>query len=223
MKHSGIWFHTHYDTEDEHTHATVKMLYAFVSLWFVAAVFGGMADIFAQQTGPPLPIAVFLVVPIAGFTLAYAVSPRVRTAVDQIPLWEITIAHVWRFVGIGFVTGAVMRVLPPQFGYPEGLGDIMAALLCIPLALAIRRGKHSPRLRASFIAWNIFGLADLLSAITVGILYSTSSFGVLRTDISTRLLTTFPVSLIPTFFVPLFILLHLLSLKRSGELAGRSR
>jgi len=32
-------------------------------------------------------------------------------------------------------------------------------------------------------------------------------------------MVTFPMNLIPTFFVPLFILLHLLSLKRSWELA----
>jgi hypothetical protein len=81
--------------------------------------------------------------------------------------------------------------------------------------------KHnrSPRLRAAFIAWNVNGLIDLLSAITLGILYSPSSFGVLRIGVSTELMTTFPVSLIPTFFLPLFILLHVLSLKRSKELA----
>jgi hypothetical protein len=33
-------------------------------------------------------------------------------------------------------------------------------------------------------------------------------------------MTAFPVNLIPTFFLPLFILLHMLSLKRSRELAG---
>jgi hypothetical protein len=32
-------------------------------------------------------------------------------------------------------------------------------------------------------------------------------------------MVTFPVNLIPTFFVPLFMLLHLLSLVRSRELA----
>ena len=142
-------FHTHDDTEDENTHSTVKMLYGFVALWFVAAVFGGIADIFTQQTGLPLPIALFLAAPIGGFTLAYAVSPRVRSAVDRIPPWEITIAHVWRFVGLGFVIGAMLQVLPPQFGYPEGLGDIVAALWCIPLALAGGDLRSSAILRHS--------------------------------------------------------------------------
>jgi hypothetical protein len=137
-----------------------------------------------------------------------------------IPLWLITIAHVWRFVGLGFVIGAMMHKLPPQFGYPEGLGDIVAAFFCVPLAQAIRKNTRSSGLRAAFVAWNVYGLIDLLSAIFIGILYSPSSFGILRTDISTELMTTFPVNLIPTFFVPLFILFHLFSLKRSGELSS---
>ena len=220
MKHSGALFHSHYGAEDEDTHSMLKILYGIVGLWFVAAFIGGVLNFFSQTGRPPVPIGVFLVIPIGGFTLAYAMSSRVRHAVDQIPLWLITIAHVWRFVGLGFVTGAVVHVLPPQFGYPEGIGDFVAALFCLPLALAIRKGGHSPRLRAAFIAWNIYGLIDLVSAISMGILYSRSSFGVLRTDLSTDLMTTFPVNLIPMYFVPLFILMHMLSLKRSGELAG---
>jgi len=220
MKHSGPLFHTHIDTEDGHVHGTLRVLYGFVGLWFAAAFIGGMTNMFSAGQGPPLAVGLFLLVPIGGFTLAYVMSSPVRTAVHSIPLWEITIAHVWRFVGLGFVLGAVMGVLPPQFGYPEGLGDVLAALFCVPLALALRKGGHSTGLRTSFIAWNLFGLLDLLSAITVGILYSQSSLGVLRTDLSTGLMTTFPVNLIPAFFLPLFILLHLLSLKRSSEVGG---
>lgn len=197
-----------------------EILAGAVGLWFLAALIGGVKDIFYEPGTPPLAVGIFLAVPITGFTLAYVLSEEVRAVIDRIPLWMITISHVWRFVGIGFVIGAVMQVLPPQFGYPEGLGDIAAALLCLPLAFAIRAGRRSTGLRRAFIAWNIFGLIDLLSAISLGILYSPSTFGVLRTDISTGLMISFPVSLIPAFFVPLFILLHVLGLVRSRELAG---
>jgi hypothetical protein len=185
----------------------------------LAAFFGGIWGIFNQPGGPPVPVGLFLVVPIGGFIIAYVSSPRLRHAVDGIPLWFITVAHTWRFVGLGFVIGAMVNILPPQFGFPEGLGDVVAALFCLPLAFAIRKGSRSPRLRAAFVAWNIYGLIDLLSAISMGILYSPSSFGVLRTNLSTEVMTTFPMNLIPTFFVPLFILLHILALKRSRELA----
>jgi hypothetical protein len=196
------------------------MLVGAVGLWFLAAFIGGTQNIFNQPGVPPVTVGMFLLIPIVFFALAYVLSAGVRHAIDQLPLWLITIAHVWRFVGLGFVIGAIVHVLPPQFGYPEGLGDIAAALFCLPLAFAIRKGSRSQGLRRAFIAWNIFGLIDLLSAISLGILYSPSSFGVLRTDISTGLMTQFPVSLIPTFFLPLFILCHMLALVRSKELAG---
>ncbi len=211
---------THFPRMNENTRAMAKALITAVVAWFMLAFLGGIAGIFYQPGAPPFTVGLFLVVPLIAFTSAYAIGPRVRQVADSIPLWVITISHVWRFVGAGFVVGAIAGVLPAEFGYPEGLGDVIAAVFCLPLAFAMRRQDLSSRLRRAFIAWNIFGLLDLLSAITLGVLYSPSSFGVLRTAASTQIMVTFPVSLIPTFFVPLFILLHLLALKRSSETVG---
>jgi len=206
-----------HNTQDEDSHSVKKLVFGIVGIWFLLAFVGGMLGIFNKPDTPYVPL--FVLVPIIGFTLAYSLSMQMRHAVNQIPLLLITISHVWRFVGIGFFVGAILNVLPPQFGYPEGLGDVVTAIFCIPLAFAICKKSFSPRLRTAFIVWNVFGLIDLISAISLGILYSQGSLGILRTDLSTAAMTTFPVSLIPTFFVPLFILLHLLALNRSGELA----
>ncbi len=63
---------------------------------------------------------------------------------------------------------------------------------------------------------------DLVSALTMGLLFSESALGLLHTAASnTTLMVTFPVSLIPTFFVPLFLLVHLLIFRRIGT--GRAR
>ncbi|MGB8216686.1 MAG: hypothetical protein WCE94_05215 [Candidatus Methanoperedens sp.] len=205
--------------QDEDSHTITRLVFGIVGIWFLLAFVGGMLGIFYTPNEPPLFVGLFILVPIIGFILAYAVSMRMRRTVNQFPLWLMTIAHVWRFVGTGFVVGAILKILPIQFGYPEGFGDIIAASFCIPLALAIRKKRFSPGLRTAFIAWNVFGIIDLIAAISLGVLYSASSFGVLRTSLSTAPMTAFPINLIPTFFVPLFILLHLLGLKRSGEVA----
>lgn len=209
-----------YDLEDEPTRITTKLLLGIAGIWFVAAFIGGVMGLFSRPNEPPLYVGLFILVPILGFTLAYRASSRIQHALDAVPLRLITIAHVLRFVGLGFVIGAIMNVLPAQFGYPAGWGDAIAAALCLPLAWAISRQRYSPRMRTLFIAWNIYGLIDLVLAVTLGILYSPSSFGVLRTDVSTALMATFPINLIPTFFVPVFILLHVLALVRSREIAG---
>ena len=55
----------------------------------------------------------------------------------------------------------------------------------------------------------------------MGVLYSNGPLGVLSAGtVTTRLMVTFPVSLIPTFFVPLFLLLHALTFKRIVNLRG---
>jgi hypothetical protein len=49
----------------------------------------------------------------------------------------------------------------------------------------------------------------------MGVLHSNSALGILAGGtVTTQPLVTFPVSLIPTFFVPLFLLLHALTFKK---------
>ena len=121
-------------------------------------------------------------------------------------------------MGIGFVIGAITGALPAAFGYPEGIGDIMAAAGAVALLPGIRKGTPS---RGWLLAWNTFGFLDLLSAITVGLLFSESAVGILHTATSnTTPMVTFPVSLIPTFFVPLFLLVHALTFRRIARIEG---
>jgi hypothetical protein len=83
--------------------------------------------------------------------------------------------------------------LPGGFAIPEGLGDALAAAGALALLPSLRRGTVS---RTWLLAWNTFGLADLLSALIVGVLYSNGPLGVLsRGGVTTELMVTFPVSL----------------------------
>jgi hypothetical protein len=62
--------------------------------------------------------------------------------------------------------------------------------------------------------WNVLGILDLVSAMSLGVLASTSSLGFLAGDVTTRLVGQFPLSLIPTFFVPVLLIFHLIALIR---------
>lgn len=188
-----------------------------VLIWFFGALAAGWYGVFAQAGTPPTALGLFFVLPIVFFTTIYLSSADFRGVAHSIDLTLIVGAHVWRYVGLGFIIAFLFGRLPAEFAIPEGLGDIIAAVFSIPLALALRRGKA---VRGYFVAWNIFGLVDLVSAITMGVLYSDGPLGLLRTGVSTALMTTFPVNLIPTFFVPLFIMLHALALSRRGEVAS---
>lgn len=194
-------------------------LLVIVTIWLVASIIMAKHGLFDQSGKPPVFFGVFLGGSITSFLLAYKANSALREALLAIPLWLVAATHILRLVGIFFVIGAAHGVLAPQFGIPAGIGDIVAAIASIPLMATLRRGYHSARLRRSFIAWNIFGLADLFSAVTLGLLYSQSTVGILsRPGVDSQALTHLPLSIIPTFYVPLLILLHVLALRRYREL-----
>ena len=187
-----------------------------ISFWFAASLIGGALGIFNEPGKPPVMLAGFIVVPIAGFIVAYFISSSFRSFSQSIDLKLLVVLHLWRFVGLGFIIGWLAGVLPAGFSLPEGLGDIVAAAGALVLFTVLHKGKAS---KGWLLAWNIFGLIDLISAITVGILYSNSSIGILnKGTVNTSFMVSFPVNIIPTFFVPFFILLHLLTFKKIREL-----
>ncbi len=189
--------------------------------WFAAAFVSGLRNLVNQPGQPPLVLLSFVAGPILGFVTVYLMSATFRQFANGLSLTWIVGSHLWRFVGVGFVIAWLKGALPAGFAIPEGFGDIIAALGALALLPKLRKGTAS---RAWLLAWNTWGFIDLISAIVVGLLYSESALGILSPGTpTTRLMVTFPVSLIPTFFVPLFILLHALTFKRIVDMPGDRR
>lgn len=198
-------------------------MFGFVAAWLIGSIIFSLLDLFNQPHRPPTFFGLFLAGPILGFLAAFAFSKRVQEALIALPLWVITAIHSLRLVGIAFVIAGLSQELAPQFGWLAGGGDMISALVSIPLAIALYQKRYSKSLRARFIVWNIFGLAGLFLSITLGLLYSLSAVGILSSPVAnTRALSFLPYSLIPTFYVPILILLHLLALRRSVEIPERS-
>ena len=58
-------------------------------------------------------------------------------------------------------------------------------------------------------AWNLFGLADLIAAVTLGVLSSPGPLRRIFAEPGAGLMTSLPWLLIPGFLVPLLITVHL--------------
>jgi hypothetical protein len=101
-----------------------------------------------------------------------------------------------RFVGFYFLWLYEQRQLPFAFAVLGGWGDIVVATLA--LALLILR----PRSRVIYQVWNTLGLADILFVV------STATKLALANSASMAALLRFPLSLLPTFIVPLIIFTH---------------
>ena len=112
--------------------------------------------------------------------------------------------HTWRILGIAFLWGVSQGILHPAFGIPAGVGDILIGVTAIPFAYFLMKGFSWSKY--ALVVWNVLGIADLVMAISLGLITS-PGFG-----IST--MTTFPWVLVPTVGVPIALMLHGITLYR---------
>ena len=113
-------------------------------------------------------------------------------------------------MGVVFLILYFRGLLPGLFALPAGLGDMTIGLTAPLVARAV--SSPSASLRTRIIAWNLGGILDLVTAVTLGVLNTPSPIGILASGVNTRLMGSFPLSLIPTFLVPLFLIFHLITL-----------
>lgn len=185
--------------------------------WFLAA-FG--ASLFGLlRAGPsslPIPIGVALAAPLVVGVLAYARSDRFRRLLFGIDLRWLIAVQLWRVVGEVFLFGYARNDLPASFAIPAGIGDVLVGLAAPFVALVAASGTSAAR--RIVIGWCVAGIADLVVAVTMGVLNAPGKIGLLAGEVTTAPLLELPLSLIPTFFVPLSILLHFIVLRRSAEI-----
>jgi hypothetical protein len=102
--------------------------------------------------------------------------------------------------------------MPGLFAWPAGLGDVLVGVLAPVVAVAYARGPEKNGDLVS--AWNIFGMVDLIVAVATGFSTSPSPFQLFAFDQPNELVSVFPLVLIPTYLVPVSILLHIASLTK---------
>src|SRR5262249_3487972 len=95
-------------------------------------------------------------------TLNAATPPGWLIGVPTYPVGGLF--FLWRLLAAG--------ALPAQFALPAAVGDALTGLAAPVVALAIAR--HPGRARGWAVAWNLFGILDLLFAPTAAILSGTT-------------------------------------------------
>ena len=188
--------------------STILLTIGFGATTAIAAA-GGFSGALGGQLAI-LPLTLSLVVPLAvGVTIVFA-SPGVRRLISQPEVQPGVIAvHALRFVeGSVFIAMVPLSVLPAIFALPAGVGDVLVGLSALPASRWISSGRWG-----RVVWWNLFGLLDLATAIVLGLTTTAGPFHLLQTNPTTALLLASPLVIIPTFCVPIYILLHLISLR----------
>lgn len=137
--------------------------------------------------------------------LAYRRSRAFGAWVDEIDLRGLVLLHVTRFVGFYFLLLYQRGELPARFAVPAGVGDIAVAALALVVALYPFSKATRPR---AIHLWNIFGLIDIL------LVLSSAARLALGGGRGIDLFTQLPLSLLPTFLVPLIVASHLVIFAR---------
>jgi hypothetical protein len=159
---------------------------------------------------PPLPILLGAVLPIVVFFLAFSFSKAFHEFVLTFDLRLAAGIQAWRFAGLGFLALYANGVLPGAFAWPAGLGDMAVGMIAPWILLALIR-RPSFASSGWFKVWNWFGILDLVVALSSGGLNSMLSHG-MPGEITIRPMTQLPLVLIPAYFVPIFVMLHLAAL-----------
>lgn len=157
-----------------------------------------------------------LLVPLVLGILAYARSTQFRHLLLRADLRWLIGVQLWRIAGGLFLLDYARHQLPASFALPAGIGDVLVGLAAPFVAVAAASGTRAAR--RIVIGWCVAGIADLIVAVTMGVLNAPGKLGLLAGEVTTAPLLELPLSLIPTFFVPLSILLHLVVLRRSREI-----
>ena len=195
--------------------AGVSALVSALLVVWVGLIFAfGATEAFVVASGtPPLRLLAAVLGPVIAFLIAYRLSAAVREFALIADLRFVTATQAWRFGGFAFLALYTYGVLPGYFAWPAGLGDmaIGAAAPWMLVGLAREPGFAASR---RFVTWNVLGILDLIVAVTLGAvvpLLFPNVVGAIPTGAMTRL----PLVLIPGFFVPGFLILHVIALAQA--------
>jgi hypothetical protein len=188
---------------------TPALLSALVAAWLALAILLSAAGAFrGPASSPPIALGIFSAGPPLAILALLLTSERVRSWARQADLRVLTQLQMLRVAGFTLLVLGVMGSLPRSFALPAGVGDVIVALTA-PLIATFVLGTSR---RWTFVAWTAFGMFDLINAVTLGILNTDSSIGLLTHATNSNAMGSLPLSLIPVFGVPFTMILHLLSL-----------
>jgi hypothetical protein len=178
--------------------------------WFAVAVTLASLGIYGATAGQFPTIEFGIVIPILLGGLMIWRWPALSQLIDAVPRHWMIAVQVYRVEGVTFLILYASNLLPGLFALPAGAGDVTVGLLALAIGIGASRGRQ---LRSrTVLRWNLLGIADLVVALTTGFLTTPSPLQKFAFDHPNELISVFPMVLIPTFLVPLAILLHIISL-----------
>jgi hypothetical protein len=179
-----------------------------LAVWLVVEIALARKGFFVQAAGAsgPPAVGINLVVVLVALAFFLTISPSLRALLSRQS--SLIRLHLWRFEGAIFLILMAQGRLPALFALPAGIGDVLVAATA-PWVASV---ADSPSGRRRAIIWNVLGLTDLVVAIALGVTTNPGPAHVFDTVPTAAVMAQFPMAVVPTFFVPLAMTLHCVSL-----------
>ncbi len=191
-----------------------KKIFLFYWSYFIIIALVSLTGFFEKNVIPPR-IIIFTAIPLFLFYLFYVQKTKwFKFVFEHIKLEQLILIHIFRFVGVFFFLAYYYNSIPKEFAYIGGSGDILTAILVIPVVVALRKGISFAK-QLVWI-WNIIGLLDILSVLTTATILT--RIAVENSQPGVQQFGTFPFSWIPAFAPATIIFLHLLIFRKLKEL-----
>jgi hypothetical protein len=180
-------------------------------LWVLYAGLMAHFGILSNSEIRPPGIA-FIVGPVLLFLIFFVARPSASArGVLAFPLWLIVGTQCFR-VGVELFLHQlwIEGLVPKMLTFGGANVDIYVGLSAPLIAWLSIRGRWGLKLAG---AWNILGLFALLNVVIRAVLTAPGPLNLIHTEVPDRMISTFPFLLIPGFFVPLAVVLHVLAIR----------
>jgi hypothetical protein len=133
--------------------------------------------------------------------------------IRRVPLHVLVGVQFYRVAGVLFLIAYAQGDMPAEFALPAGIGDVLVGLAAVSVAVVLRK-RGEQHARPMVLTWCAFGILDLVVAVATGFLSAPSPLQQLAFDDPNAAIVSYPFVLIPTFLVPVSIMLHVYVIAR---------
>ena len=172
--------------------------------WLAAALVVGFLGLLANAK-PPAP-QILIAVLTVGLLILVSTVPHLKQWAATVPVRLLVVIHLTRFVGIYFLILAARGELARSFAISAGWGDIAVAVTALVLLFVVR--PDTGKGRKLYLAWNVLGMVDILLVVANA---ARTGFA---DPASMKAMLHLPLSLLPTFLVPIIIVSHVILFRR---------
>lgn len=136
-----------------------------------------------------------------------------KTLLEAISLESLIAVHIFRVLGVFFIILYSYHLLPREFAFSAGFGDIISGIFALPVAMMVE--KKSRWRNAAVYAWNIFGMMDIINLLIIA--------AVIGSNGNLREMTVFPFVWFPAFAPATILFLHVAVFRKIYQLSNQQK